>query len=90
MAFWSTNSCIAERILILDTDIAVDPNLGLPVVGIFYGEYGNPTGQLTLTEDQFHRLFSNSIARQFGLRVAPGEVAALRTRLPCRSTFTVR
>lgn len=64
----------------LGTNIAVDPDLGLPVLGI-YGDYGNPTGQLILTEDLFRRQFPNSMARQFGLRVAPDRVSALRTRL---------
>ncbi len=64
----------------LGADIAVGQDVNLPVLGI-YGDYGNPVGQVILTEDLFRRLFPDVTARQFGLRVDPNRVAALRERL---------
>ncbi|MBM3605277.1 MAG: FtsX-like permease family protein [Alphaproteobacteria bacterium] len=64
----------------LEADIAVGQDVTLPVLGI-YGDYGNPAGQVIITEDLFRSLFPQIGARQFGLRVDPGRVPALRDRL---------
>lgn len=56
------------------------PALTLPVLGI-YGDYGNPVGQVVLTEDLFRSLFPDAPVQQFGLRLDPGRVGALRERL---------
>ena len=69
----------------LGTEIAVPggtgmPDVTLPVLGV-YGDYGNPVGQVVLTETLFRNLFPDATVRQFGLRVDPGRVDALRDRL---------
>ncbi|WP_410218267.1 FtsX-like permease family protein, partial [Paracoccus sp. (in: a-proteobacteria)] len=64
----------------LGADIALGQDVTLPVLGI-YGDYGNPAGQVIVTEDLFRSLFPEIGARQFGLRVDPGQVPVLRDRL---------
>ncbi|WP_207102633.1 ABC transporter permease [Paracoccus shandongensis] len=56
------------------------PDATLPVLGI-YGDYGNPVGQVVLAEGLFRDLFPDAAVQQFGLRVDPGRVQALRDRL---------
>jgi len=46
------------------------------VLGI-YGDYGNPIGQVLLTETTFATLFPDSQPLRFGLRMDPAEVTAL-------------
>lgn len=64
----------------LGAGVTVAPGAVLPVLGI-YGDYGNPVGQVILTETLFHRLFPDVTALRFGLRLDPGKVAALRDSL---------
>lgn len=52
----------------------------LPVLGI-YGDYGNPIGQIVLTERQFRARFPEVTALRFGLRVDPSRLADLRQDL---------
>lgn len=52
----------------------------LPVLGI-YGDYGNPIGQIILTERVFRDRFPEVTALRFGLRVAPSGVTDLRQAL---------
>lgn len=54
--------------------------VALPVLGI-YGDYGNPMGQIVLTEPAFRDRFPEVTALRFGLRVDPPGVADLRQRL---------
>ena len=54
--------------------------VALPVLGI-YGDYGNPIGQIVVTERMFRARFPDVIALRFGLRVDPSRVAVLRQRL---------
>jgi putative ABC transport system permease protein len=60
--------------------VTVAPGLALPVLGV-YGDYGNPTGQVILTEVLFRRLFPRVTATRFGLRLDPAQVPALRAAL---------
>lgn len=60
--------------------VALGGGVRLPVLGI-YGDYGNPVGQVIVTEDLFRSLFPDITERQFGLRVDPAGVDALRARL---------
>ncbi len=60
--------------------VTVAPGVVLPVLGI-YGDYGNPVGQVILTETLFRRLFPDVIALRFGLRLDPSEVDTLRATL---------
>jgi putative ABC transport system permease protein len=50
------------------------------VLGI-YGDYGNPIGQVIVTEPLFRDLYPEVAASRFGLRSDPGQVAALRAAL---------
>ncbi|AGI70126.1 hypothetical protein DUF214 [Octadecabacter antarcticus 307] len=50
------------------------------VLGI-YGDYGNPIGQVIVTETLFERLFPDIRALQFGLRLDPANVSALSAEL---------
>jgi putative ABC transport system permease protein len=56
--------------------VTVTPDVTLQVLGI-YGDYGNPTGQVILTEDLMRRLFPAAQPIRFGLRLPPAQVAAL-------------
>ena len=60
--------------------IVISPDLALPVAG-FYGDYGNPVGQVVITEDLFKQLYPQAVARRFGLRLDPARVAGLRRDL---------
>ncbi len=60
--------------------VEIAPGVPFPVVGV-YGDYGNPVGQVILTEPVFRRLFPEVIALRFGVRVDPAERDALRTAL---------
>ncbi len=64
----------------LGAAVVVAPGATLPVLGI-YGDYGNPVGQVILTETSFRRLFPEVIALRFGLRAGPAKVDALRNAL---------
>ena len=77
---WSTNRCTGGPVWIWASDVALGQDVTLPVLGI-YGDYGNPSGQVIVTEDLFRSLFPEVTASQFGLRVDPEQVAALRNRL---------
>ncbi len=64
----------------LGAAVAVAPGLDLPVLGI-YGDYGNPVGQVIVTEAVFARQFPQITALRFGLRVDAAQVQALRAAL---------
>lgn len=64
----------------LGADVALSQDVTFPVLGI-YGDYGNPAGQVIVTEELFRRLFPEATARQLGLRVDPDQVGALRDHL---------
>jgi putative ABC transport system permease protein len=50
--------------------VTLAPGVSLPVLGI-YGDYGNPIGQVIVTEALFLRLYPEVTALRFGLRVDP-------------------
>ena len=50
------------------------------VLGI-YGDYGNPIGQVIVTEATFNSLFPNIDALRFGIRVQPENVTAIKSEL---------
>lgn len=60
--------------------VQVTPGFSLPVLGI-YGDYGNPVGQVVLTEATFRQHFPQVSALRFGLRLNPKGVPALRQAL---------
>lgn len=60
--------------------IPVTTDLSLPILGI-YGDYGNPVGQVIMSETLFRKQFPDIIALRFGLRVAAGDIENLRTNL---------
>ncbi|MBI1172323.1 FtsX-like permease family protein [bacterium] len=64
----------------LGANVTVAPGLALPVLGI-YGDYGNPEGQVVLTEALFRKLFPTVSALRFGLRLDPAKTGALRAEL---------
>lgn len=64
----------------LAADVVIAPGVSLPVLGI-YGDYGNPAGQVIVTEAVFRQQFPDVLALRFGLRTDPDGVAALRTVL---------
>jgi putative ABC transport system permease protein len=66
--------------LTLGDPVALTPGLSLPVVGV-YGDYGNPIAQVILGEATFRATFPEVTALRFGLRLPPGEVAALAALL---------
>jgi len=61
----------------LGTMVAIAPGLELPVLGI-YGDYGNPVGQVIMTEALFRQQFPQVTALRFGLRVDPAQADTLR------------
>lgn len=64
----------------LGAKVTIAPGVAMPVLGI-YGDYGNPVGQIILTEAVFRRQFPEVVALRFGLRIDPAQVAALRAAL---------
>ena len=64
----------------LGAKVALAPGVSLPVLGI-HGDYGNPIGQVIVTEALFLRLYPEAPPLRFGLRVDPGQVDALRADL---------
>jgi putative ABC transport system permease protein len=60
--------------------VTVGGEVRLPVLGI-YGDYGNPIGQVIVTEALFRDRFPGIDALRFGLRIAPEQVADLRAAL---------
>jgi putative ABC transport system permease protein len=64
----------------LGATVPVAPGATLPVLGI-YGDYGNPVGEVILTEALFLRQFPHITALRFGLRVDPAAVDDLRATL---------
>lgn len=64
----------------LGSKVAISPDLVLPVLGI-YGDYGNPVGQVIVTETVFRRTFPEATALRFGIRVDPPKVEDLRAHL---------
>jgi len=64
----------------LGAKVTIAPGVAMPVLGI-YGDYGNPVGQIILTEAVFRRQFPDVVALRFGLRIDPAQVAALRAAL---------
>lgn len=66
--------------LALGAKVEVAPDLTLPVLGI-YGDYGNPVGQVIMTEALFRQHYPTVTALRFGLRLNPAAVNDLRTAL---------
>ncbi len=64
----------------LGDPVPVGADAPLPVLGI-YGDYGNPVGQVIVTEALFARLHPGIDPLRFGLRLDPGAVPALRRDL---------
>lgn len=60
--------------------VTVAPGISLPVLGI-YGDYGNPIGQVIVTEALFRAQFPQVEALRFGLRTAAAQVPDLRAML---------
>jgi len=60
--------------------ISLAPDVSLPILGV-YGDYGNPIGQVIVTEDLFRGLYPDVTALRFGLRTDPDAAASLRTAL---------
>ena len=58
--------------------VEVAPDLTLPIAAVV-GDYGNPQGQVVVSEALFSTLFPDAYAAQFGMRT--DDVAALRQRI---------
>lgn len=74
------NEQLARRAQIAIGEVITVAGRDLPVLGI-YGDYGNPIGQVIITERLFQRLYPDIIPLQFGLRMAPADVPALARAL---------
>ncbi|MCB6179303.1 FtsX-like permease family protein [Rhodobacter sp. Har01] len=68
----------------LDDTVEIAPGLALPVLGI-YGDYGNPVGQVIVTEALFQRAFPQVTPLRFGLRLDPAQVGAMQAALRDRA-----
>ncbi len=64
----------------LGSEVTLAPGVVLPILGI-YGDYGNTSGQLIVTEAVFRRLYPEVPALRFGLRLLPERVDEVRERL---------
>lgn len=64
----------------LGTSVDVGAGVNLPVIGI-YGDYGNPIGQVIITEPSFRALFPEVIALRFGLRISQDRIEAIQSDL---------
>ena len=58
--------------------VEVAPDLTLPIAAVV-GDYGNPQGQVVVSEALFSALYPDTYAAQFGMRT--DDVAALRQRI---------
>jgi len=75
------NEQLARRSgLSLGDAVEIADRTALPVIGI-YGDYGNPVGQVIITEPLFRELYPDVSASRFGLRLDSADVPALRTAL---------
>lgn len=66
--------------LSLEAEVSVGEGLSLPVIGVF-GDYGNPIGQVIVTEDLFRTAYPDIVPLRFGVRVPPQEADALALEL---------
>lgn len=64
----------------LGVDVTLHDGARRPVLGI-YGDYGNPVGQVIVSESAFMRLHPEVQPSRFGLRLDPAKLPALRTAL---------
>lgn len=80
------NEQLARRTAIEIGDEITIAGQPMPVFGI-YGDYGNPIGQVIVTEAKFQTLFPDVRPERFGLRMDPADVAALTDAL--RSEFNL-
>jgi len=64
----------------LGDEVTIAPGTRLPVLGV-HGDYGNPIGQVIVTEPLFRDLYPEVAALRFGLRSAADRVDALREAL---------
>jgi putative ABC transport system permease protein len=70
------NEQLARRAgLWINDSVTLAPDLTLPIVAVV-GDYGNPQGQVVMTEAIFRDLFPGQSALQFGIRT--NDAAALR------------
>lgn len=60
--------------------VTLAPGWRMPVVGI-YSDYGNPEGQVLVASSVLAARYPSAPRLRFGLRVAPGGIAALRLAL---------
>jgi putative ABC transport system permease protein len=60
--------------------VSLGPRAELPVLGI-YGDYGNPVGQVIVTEALFAKLHPEIVPRRFGLRLDQDKVPRIRAAL---------
>ena len=66
--------------LSLGDTVSIAPGIRLPVLAV-HGDYGNPIGQVIVTEPLFRDLYPEVRALRFGLRSDPDRVPALREAL---------
>ena len=64
----------------LGQTLKIDAENSLPVAGV-YGDYGNPVGQVVITEHLFKQLYPDVVAQRFGLRLDPTLVSRVRRDL---------
>ena len=64
----------------LGQTLKIDAENNLPVAGV-YGDYGNPVGQVVITEHLFKQLYPDVVAQRFGLRLDPTLVSRVRRDL---------
>ncbi|MEM9709704.1 MAG: FtsX-like permease family protein [Pseudomonadota bacterium] len=74
------NEQLARREGLRPGDMVDLPGGPVTLAGI-YSDYGNPKGQVLIAPDAFAGRFPDAPRQSFGLRVAPGEVAAIRESL---------
>ena len=60
--------------------VPISADVSLPILGI-YGDYGNPVGQVIMSEALFRKQFPDIVALRFGLRVSEAEIDNLRAAL---------
>lgn len=74
------NEQLARRADLAIGDMITLAQEPFPVLGI-YGDYGNPIGQVIVTEDLFQRLFPTISPTRFSLRMEAADVPALAAEL---------
>lgn len=80
------NEQLSRRAGLVVGDTVILQDRSFAVAGV-YGDYGNPVGQVVMSEGVFATLYPDITPQNFGLRMPPAEVAAFVTDLEAQTSI---